>query len=143
MRKLLVAALLAALVVVVIPARAEANHTLAHKVKRLQAKVVKLQRKVNCQTKVPTAVFFDYGYYTPTTILTGDGFEVDVLEDALGVPNFALMWTYGLNTPADAWMIGIRNSRACRGKYPTLRDPLAARSSTASLRAKSRYLRGL
>jgi hypothetical protein len=106
--------------VALLAAPASANHTLAHKVSKLQA-------KMNCLGKMPVTSFFDAAFYDPFAFTDGDAIARVAQGDTLGVPNVALWWTYGTGEPVDAFVVAVKPSQACRAKFPTLSDPLALR----------------
>jgi hypothetical protein len=108
----------------------------------LAQRVAKLEAKMACVVRVPTATFFDYAWYHPVDILEGDGVTVTpVMGDPFGAPNYALAWTYGTGVAPDAWMLGIRNTSTCRSRFPALADPVFARASARAAQAKARFLR--
>ena len=132
MRRLTIAALLAALIVVVLlPARADANHTLAHKVRKLQGKVTVLQRKMNCLRRTGASTYFGYAYYDGTLEPGGGPYPVhDPAEDIFDT-DFAVNFDQLLGiSPSDYWLLTINNTRSCRRKFKVVRNPYAARVAT-------------
>jgi hypothetical protein len=107
--------------IALVAAPASANHMLAHKVSKLQA-------KMNCLGKMPVSSFFDTAFYDPFSFTDGDGFPQVAQGDSAGIPNVGLWWTYGTGAAADAFVVAVKPSQRCRSKFPTLGDPLALRS---------------
>lgn len=127
MRRLSFAVLLAALIVAVLPVTAEANHTLAHKVRNLQGKVAALQAKVSCLRRVGASTYAGYPYYegifdpndpgpypihSPST-----GFQdsdiASLFDQATGV------------TGSDYWLLTLNNTASCRRKFRVVANPYA------------------
>lgn len=127
MRKLVVLALLAGLIAAVVPMEAPANHTLAHKVKRLQAKVVKLQRKVNCMRRTGAATFVGYAYYEGTLDPGGGPYPVHSNADDFSDTNWAANFTQAVGGSADYWVVTVNNRRTCRRKFRVISSPYAGR----------------
>jgi hypothetical protein len=123
MRRLSFAVLLAALIVAVLPITAEANHTLAHKVRKLQGKVATLQAKVNCLRRTGVSTYLGYAYYELTV---GPPHPVhDPATDA-GDTNLAALFDQvtGAN-PSDYWLLTLNNTASCRRKFRVVRNPYA------------------
>jgi hypothetical protein len=114
-------------------APASANHTLAHKVQLLTA-------KLNCLQKYPVFAFSDYAYYELGTasvevLDTGDPpAPVQVLLDNQEIT--ALDFNYGpTQGQSDAFVLGVKRTSACMSKFPTAPNPvsLARVASTAKM----------
>lgn len=108
---------------------AQANHTLAHKVALLTA-------KLNCLQKYPVYSFGDYAYSEIDTDLADQGpDQIEVLVPDV-LPVNALDFDYG-NTnpePSDAFLLGVKNTSACRAKFATAPNPVSAlRAAPAKL----------
>jgi hypothetical protein len=113
-------------------APASANHTLAHKVQLLTA-------KLNCLQRYPVFAFADYAYYE-----AGGGSTVEVLDtSAPPVPVQVLLdnqeitaldFNYGTGAPpSDAFLLGIKMTTACRSKSPLAPNPVSvARVATTA-----------
>jgi hypothetical protein len=102
---------------------AQANHTLAHKVALLTA-------KLNCLQKYPVYAFADYAYYD----LTDPAVEVldtqmppspvQVLRDNQEIT--ALDFNYGPTIgQSDAFLLGVKNTSTCRSKFSTATNPVS------------------
>jgi hypothetical protein len=95
---------------------AHANHTLAHKVALLTA-------KLNCLQKYPVYSFGDYAYSEIETDLADQGAgQIEVLiPDVL--PVNALDFDYGTGNPepSDAFLLGVKRTSACMAKFARLR----------------------
>ena len=115
--------MLAAVAVAVLAAAgpAGANHTLAHKVQALTA-------KLNCLQKYPVYAFADYAYYE----LTDPAVEVldtqmppslvQVLRDNQEIT--ALDFNYGPTIgQSDAFLLGVKNTSTCKSKFSTATNP--------------------
>lgn len=100
---------------------AQANHTLAHKVALLTA-------KLNCLQKYPVYSFGDYAYSEINTDLADQGpDQIEVLVPEV-LPVNALDFDYG-NTnpePSDAFLLGVKNTSACKAKFATAPNPVSA-----------------
>jgi hypothetical protein len=114
-------AALAAVLALVLAAPAAANHTLAHKVKLLQA-------KINCLQKYPVYAFGDYAYFDfdqDTADKGGVQNDLDVLVPP--VPTIsALDFDYGPNPePSDAFLLGVKRTSSCLSKFATAANPVS------------------
>ncbi len=128
-------AIVTAVLVVVLAAAAPAgaNHTLAHKVQALTA-------KLNCLQKYPVFAFADYAYYDlgdpavqvlDTSLPPG---PVQVLRDNQEIT--ALDFNYGATIgQSDAFLLGVKNTSSCKSKFPTASNPVsfARVASTAKM----------
>jgi hypothetical protein len=123
---------LAAATALTLAAPASANHTLAHKVQLLTA-------KLNCLQKYPVFAFGDYAYYE-----LGNA-SVEVLDTQTPTPQpvqvlldndeiTALDFNYGTGAPpSDAFFLGVKNTTTCRSKFPTAPNPVSfARVATTA-----------
>ena len=123
---------LAAATSLIVAAPASANHTLAHKVQLLTA-------KLNCMQRYPVFAFGDYAYYdlsdpsvevldtqTPTPQ------PVEVLRDNQEIT--ALDFNYGPTmAQSDAFLLGIKNTATCRSKFALAPNPVSfARVATTA-----------
>lgn len=142
MRRLAVATLLAALVVVVVPARAEANHTLGHKVRILQKKVAALQGKMNCLRRTGASTYLGYPYYEGIFDPADLGpYEIHDLSTGLEDSDFAVNFDQALGAGAsDYWLVTLNNTRSCRRKFAVVRNPYA-RPALMRLGARTRLHR--
>lgn len=125
---------LAAASTLTLAAPAAANHTLAHKVQLLTA-------KLNCLQRYPVFAFGDYAYYDPTDA------SVEVLDTQTPTPQpaevlrdnqeiTALDFNYGPTMgSSDAFLLGIKMTATCRAKFPIAPDPVsfARVASTAKM----------
>ena len=114
-------AALTATLALVLTAPAAANHTLAHKVKALQA-------KLNCLQKYPVFAFGDYAYFdfeADTADKGGVQNDLDVLVPP--VPTIsALDFDYGSNPgPSDAYFLGVKRTSSCLSKFATASNPVS------------------
>jgi opacity protein-like surface antigen len=134
MRKMLLLALAAALLAALIPAKAAARHTLAHRVSTLEA-------KVGCLVKYPVNEFDDYALYDVSSgvpsdlaVDTDDGLVVAEYGPFLYDNNsgFGIDFNYGYSFGPNAWLIGIKNTSTCRGRFATAPDPLSFTAAAAS-----------
>ncbi len=124
-------ATLAAVAALALAAPAGANHTLAHKVQALTA-------KLNCLRKYPVFAFADYAYYDVTNPAVGvldtglPPSPVQVLFDNQEIT--ALDFNYGPTMgQSDAFLLGVRNTSACRSRFPTAPNPVSfARVATSA-----------
>lgn len=114
MKKILLLALAAVVVAALVPAQAEARHTLAHKVKILEA-------KMKCITRTPVTQFG-----TPA----GDefGYLWDNTDDDTGdlIAEFgtsAIDVDFGNNTP-DFWIAAIKPTSFCKGTFARTPTPV-------------------
>jgi len=125
---------LAAATSLTVAAPAPANHTLAHKVQALTA-------KLNCLQRYPVFAFGDYAYYDPTAA------SVEVLDTQTPTPQpvqvlrdnqeiTALDFNYGPTmAQSDAYLLGIKNTSTCRAKFALAPNPVsfARVASTAKM----------
>jgi hypothetical protein len=133
MRRLSFAVLLAALIVAVLPITAEANHTLAHKVRNLQGKVSTLQAKVSCLRRVPVSTYIGYAYYELD--MPAPHPVHDPATDANDTSAAALFDQLTGATPADYWLLTLNNTASCRRKFRVVANPyarVAARTTAMS-----------
>lgn len=126
-------AALAAVAVLALAAPAGANHTLAHKVQVLTA-------KLNCLQKYPVFAFADYAYYdlsNPAVEVLDIGLPpapVQVLRDNQEIT--ALDFNYGATIgQSDAFLLGVKNTSSCRSRFPMASNPVsfARVASTAKM----------
>jgi hypothetical protein len=128
---------LSAAAALTLAAPAPANHTLAHKVQLLTA-------KLNCLQRYPVFAFADYAYYE-----TGGGSAVEVLDTQTPTPQpvqvlldrqeiTALDFNYGPTMPqSDAFLLGVKNTSACRSKFSLAANPVSvARIATTAKMAR-------
>ena len=119
-------------------APASANHTLAHKVQLLTA-------KLNCLQRYPVFAFGDYAYYDLSdpnvTVLNTDArpTEVQVLPDNQEIT--ALDFNYGPTmAQSDAYLLGVKNTSTCRSKYALAPNPVSfARVATTAKMLRLQY----
>ena len=101
---------------------AQANHTLAHKVALLTA-------KLNCLQKYPVYSFGDYAYSEIESDLADQGAsQIEVLiPDVL--PVNALDFDYGTGNPepSDAFLLGVKRTSTCTAKFVTAPNPVSAK----------------
>jgi hypothetical protein len=112
---------LTAILALVLAAPAAPNHTLAHKVRVLQA-------KLNCLQRYPVYAFGDYAYFdfeVDTADKGGSQNSLDVLVPP--VPTIsALDFDYGSNPgPSDAFFLGVKRTSSCLSKFPTAPNPVS------------------
>jgi len=127
LRKALLA--LATATALVVAGPAQANHTLAHKVALLTA-------KLNCLQKYPVYSFGDYAYAEINSDLADQGAtQIEVLiPDVL--PVNALDFDYGTANPqpSDAFLLGVKRTSACMAKFVTASNPVSvARAAPAKM----------
>jgi hypothetical protein len=140
MRQLRTAVVVGALVgALALPGPAAADHTLAHKVSRLAAKVNALTTKLNCLQKYPVYAFPEYLYFDP------EAAPVSVTDLATGGAATVPPYTFDITAldfdyvndgvPPDAYLVGVKRSRACPlARYPTAANPVSrARLATLQL----------
>jgi hypothetical protein len=143
MRRTLLIALALALLAALMPAKASARHTLAHRVSILEA-------KVGCLVKYPVNEFGDYALYdvasgmpSSTAVDTDGGVTVaeygPFLHD-MG-SGFGIDFNYGYAFGPDAWLIGIKNTSTCRSRFATAPDPLGVSAAGKVQAAKAARLR--
>jgi hypothetical protein len=125
MRRLLFAVSLAALIVAVLPITAEANHTLGHKVRKLQGKVSALQAKVNCLRRTGASTWVGYAWYEGS-LEPGSG-PYPVHANAVDVfdTNFAANFTQAVGGTVDYWLLTVNNTASCRRKFRVVSNPYA------------------
>jgi hypothetical protein len=151
MRKGLIIIVALALFTALIPATASAGHTLAHRVSVLESKVAALRGQVGCLVKYPVNEFDDFALYdvvsgTPsdTAIDTDGGLVVAEYGPFLydNDSGFGIDFNYGYPFGPNAWLIGIKNTSTCRGRFATAPNPLgftaAARKAQAAKAARLR-----
>ena len=112
---------------------AQANHTLAHKVAVLTA-------KLNCLQKYPVYSFGDYAYSGIETDFADQGADqIEVLVPEVLQVN-ALDFDYG-NTnpqPSDAYLLGVKRTSKCMAKFATALNPVSARRAAPAKMARLR-----
>lgn len=112
---------LAGILALVLAAPAAPNHTLAHKVRVLQA-------KLNCLQRYPVYAFGDYAYFD-FEVDTADKGGVQNTLDVLipPVPTIsALDFDYGSNPgPSDAFFLGVKRTSSCLSKFATAPNPVS------------------
>lgn len=108
---------------------AQANHTLAHKVALLTA-------KLNCLQKYPVYSFGDYAYAEIDSDLADQGAtQIEVLIPNV-LPVNALDFDYGTANPqpSDAFLLGVKRTSACMAKFVTAPNPVSvARAAPAKM----------
>ena len=110
---------------------AQANHTLAHKVALLTA-------KLNCLQKYPVYSFGDYAYSEFETDFADQEnvpSDLQVLVPPV-LPVNALDFDYGTANPqpSDAFLLGVKRTSACMAKFVTAPNPVSvARAAPAKL----------
>jgi hypothetical protein len=122
---------LAAATALTLAAPASANHTLAHKVQTLTA-------KLNCLQRYPVFAFGDYAYYDlsdpSVPVMTSEETpqEAEVLRDNQEIT--ALDFNYGPTIgQSDAFLLGVKNTSTCRAKFPLAPNPVSfARVATTA-----------
>jgi hypothetical protein len=145
MRKALIIFAALGLLAALVPAQASARHTLAHRVSVLEA-------KVGCLLKYPVNEFGDFALYdtvsgvpSDSAVDTDDGLVVEEYGPFLYDNNsgYGIDFNYGYDFGPDAWLIGIKNTRTCRGRFATAPNPLALTAAAASkvLSSKAARLR--
>ncbi|MGH3043546.1 MAG: hypothetical protein ACRDM2_02350 [Gaiellaceae bacterium] len=127
LRKALLALATATALAAAVPA--QANHTLAHKVALLTA-------KLNCLQKYPVYSFGDYAYAEIDSDLADQGAgQIEVLVPDV-LPVNALDFDYGTANPqpSDAFLLGVKRTSACMAKFVTAPNPVSvARAAPAKL----------
>ena len=110
---------------------AQANHTLAHKVALLTA-------KLNCLQKYPVYSFGDYAYSEINTDFADQEnvpSDLEVLVPPV-LPVNALDFDYGTANPepSDAFLLGVKRTSACMAKFVMAPSPVSvARAAPAKL----------
>jgi hypothetical protein len=128
---------LAASLTLVLAAPAAANHTLAHKVSLLQA-------KINCLQRYPVFAFGDYAYYelgnSSVEVLNTEAPPVAVPVLLENGSITALDFNYGSSAQiatSDAFFLGVKRNSACMSKFPLAPNPVtSARRVTAAKMAR-------
>ena len=122
-RRLSALAALAAFAALAFAPSAGANHTLAHKVQVLTA-------KLNCLQKYPVFAFSDYAYYqfgmASVPVMTSEDTpqEVSVLLDNQEIT--ALDFNYGPTIgQSDAFLLGVKPTSSCKARFPTAPNPVS------------------
>lgn len=127
LRKALLALATATALAAAVPA--QANHTLAHKVALLTA-------KLNCLQKYPVYSFGDYAYAEIDSDLADQGAgQIEVLVPDV-LPVNALDFDYGTANPqpSDAFLLGVKRTSACMAKFVTAPNPVSvARAAPAKM----------
>ena len=127
LRKALLALATATALAAAVPA--QANHTLAHKVALLTA-------KLNCLQKYPVYSFGDYAYAEINSDLADQGAtQIEVLVPNV-LPVNALDFDYGTANPqpSDAFLLGVKRTSACMAKFVTAPNPVSvARAAPARM----------
>ena len=124
---------LAAAIALTVAAPAQANHTLAHKVALLTA-------KLNCLQKYPVYSFGDYAYSQFETDFADQGpDQIEVLVPDVIQVN-ALDFDYGTANPqpSDAFLLGVKRTSACLAKFATAVDPVAGMRAAPARMARLR-----
>jgi hypothetical protein len=119
---------LAAAAALTVAGPAPANHTLAHKVSLLTA-------KLNCLQKYPVYSFADYAYFEFGIDQADQGTtQIDVIVPPVETIS-ALDFDYGPNSqPSDAYLVGVKRTSACMAKFPNAANPVSvARAAPAKL----------
>jgi len=133
LRKALLALALTTALASAVPA--QANHTLAHKVALLTA-------KLNCLQKYPVYSFGDYAYSQIQT----DFADQENLPSSLEVlvpsvlPMNALDFDYGTGNsePSDAFLLGVKRTSVCMAKFVMAPNPVSARRAVPAKLARLR-----
>ncbi len=127
LRKALLALATATALAAAVPA--QANHTLAHKVALLTA-------KLNCLQKYPVYSFGDYAYAEIDSDLADQGAtQIEVLVPNV-LPVNALDFDYGTGNPqpSDAFLLGVKRTSTCMAKFVTAPNPVSvARAAPARM----------
>jgi hypothetical protein len=128
MRKVWVAVLLAALALAALPAQAPANHTMRHRVAKLERQVNALQAKMNCFRRAGASLYRGFAAYDEDT---GDLLlHVDDPSDT----NFAAIFDQIFNVrTSDYWLSTVNKTRSCTGKFAVVRSPYAGRVATRAV----------
>ena len=141
MRKILIAVLALTVIAALVPAKASARHTLAHKVSVLEA-------KIGCLVKYPVTQFGDFAWYGTTqndpTFAEADSTNPDSLTDVGPITgiDFDYFFQQDPAFPPDAWLIGIKNTSTCRPKFPLAQNPNPV-TALAKVKARALARRGL
>jgi hypothetical protein len=116
MRKLLVAALSAALLMAALPAQASGT---------LRTRVAKLEAKMACLKRTPMSSYLGYAWYESdgsVHVLT----DTTNFSDSFSAAEFAQ--ALGDTDPPAYWVVVVRNTSTCRGKFGIVANPFAARA---------------
>jgi hypothetical protein len=128
MRKSWLVLVVVVLAVVAFPARAEANHTLAHKVQVLAGKVTALQARMACFRRNGAGTYLGYPYYEGIFEPTDPGpYEIHTPSTGFDDTDFAANFVHAAGGPADYWLIAISNTAACRNRFGIVANPYAGR----------------
>jgi hypothetical protein len=120
MKRILMAALALTLLAALVPAKAAARHTLAHRVSTLEAKLA-------CMTRTPV---FEYG--NPAGNQAGPGYlwDNDESDGVLALDNSfsALDFYFTFDTsvgdpPPDVWLLTVKGTSACRSRFARTPTP--------------------
>jgi hypothetical protein len=120
MKRILMAALALTLLAALVPAKAAARHTLAHRVSTLEAKLA-------CMTRTPV---FEYG--NPAGNQAGPGYlwDNDESDGVLALDNSfsALDFYFTFDTsvgdpPPDVWLLTVKATSACRSRFARTPTP--------------------
>jgi hypothetical protein len=115
---------LAAVAAAVLADAAAAKHTLAHRVRALEA-------KLDCLRKYPVRAFEDYAFYelghasVPVLTAGDDPEEVSVLLDNDSITALDFNYATG-GPPTDAWLLGVNRTRSCQARFRTAGNPVSA-----------------
>ena len=130
-RRLCATLALSAVAALSVAGQAPANHTLAHKVRALTA-------KLKCLQKYPVYAFGDYAYaeiQDDTADQGGVPNGVAVLVPPV-LPITALDFNYGSTIgSSDAFLLGVKRTSSCKARFATAPNPVtvARVASTAKL----------
>jgi hypothetical protein len=128
MRKFWLVLVVVLAVVVALPAKANANHTLAHKVAILQGKVTALQGRMACLRRNGAATLLGYPYYEGIFDPSNPGpYPIHTPSTGFDDTDFAANFTQAAGGPADYWLIAINNTAACRNRFGIVANPYAGR----------------
>ena len=120
-RRLCATIALSAVVALALAGQAPANHTLAHKVRVLTA-------KLNCLQKYPVYAFGDYAYFdfaADTADKGGVQNDLDVLVPPV-LPITALDFNYGPTIgSSDAFLLGVKRTARCKARFATAANPIS------------------
>jgi hypothetical protein len=143
MRKVLVLATATAALAGLVPSQASAlTHAQQDKL------LAKLKAKMACFQRYPVTQFGDFTWYGTTendpTYAEPDSTNPDSLTDV--GPISGLDYDYFFQTdptfPPDTWLIGIKNTSGCRGKFPVAANPNPV-APMANAKARALAHRGL
>jgi hypothetical protein len=146
-RKLVLVLVLVLAVVAALPARAHANHTLAHKVQILAGKVAALQGRMACFRRNGAATYLGYPYYEGIVMPAPADPPWPIHTPSTGIldTDFAANFTQVAGGPPDYWLIAIRNTATCRNRFRIIANPYAARlvARAAAAHPKMRLLEAI